>query len=85
MQRALLSLIRTRTVSLAGIILSGHFFACAPMADDDPQCRHSDEVLAAACTEQHFWSAFSQSALEPRKESEQLLIKTLMRFPSPED
>lgn len=85
MQRALLSLIRTRTVSLAGIILSGHFFACAPMADDDPQCRQFDEVLAAACTEQHFWSAFSQSALEPRKESEQLLIKTLARFPSPED
>lgn len=59
--------------------------ACTPHAEDDPLCRQDEESLATGCTEQRFWSAFKQSELAPRKESERILQATLSRFPAPED
>lgn len=48
-------------------------------------CRGLDEARTFDCTEQQFWKAFQQPALEPRKASEAMLTRVIAEYPSAKD
>ncbi len=55
--------------------------AAAPVYPAD--CRGLAEGATFDCTEQRFWTAFQQPAIEPRRDSEAMLMRTVAAFPAP--